>query len=142
MTIPTTVKCPIALILTDNSFTEEYIYVRWTYPRIFDQILILYKRVKRKGWFSTSYVYEAVELEYLPTFVGIDLGCFSSTTYEFKMLKSLKERNIKAVHSNGRDKFKQYYFNGNFTYDLETHRQTRKDTDKYDISLYNHWLGE
>lgn len=37
--IPTVVSAPVALILTDKSFTEEHIYVRWTYPRIYDHWL-------------------------------------------------------------------------------------------------------
>ena len=55
--IPTVVSAPVALILTDKSFTEEHIYVRWTYPRIYAQILVLYKRTEQKGLFSTRYVY-------------------------------------------------------------------------------------
>lgn len=141
--IPTVVSAPVALILTDKSFTEEHIYVRWTYPRIYDQILVLYKRTEQKGLFSTRYVYEAIELEYIPTFVGIELGCYSSTDYEFKMFKSLEQRNIKAVYSNGSDKFKQYKFYGNFKYNLETHKQSRinVDNDEYALNLYNHWLS-
>lgn len=140
--IPTVVSAPIALILTDNSFTEEYIYVRWKYLRVYDQILVLYKRTVQKGLFRTTrYIYEAIELEYIPTFVGIDLGCYGSTSYEFKMFKSLDQRKIKAVYSDGKDKFKHYKFNGNFQYNLETHQQSRRnvDNDKYYLNLPNHW---
>ena len=140
--IPTVVSVPIALILIDTSFTEEYIYVRWTYPRIYEQILVLYKRSEQKGFFSTRFVYESIELEYVPSFVGIEIGCYGFSNYKFRMLESLKQRNIVAASSDGKTKFDQYFYDGSFYYNLETHKQSRKDTDniKYFLNIYNHWL--
>ena len=93
------VKIPSKIKVKNCSNLKRFYYCRYIYKNHFESFCCLYKLHERTNWFGVKiFEYILIEIESIPTFVSIDLGCKGYTTYDFLLEKSIRDRNLDVLN--------------------------------------------